>query len=135
MVHAVDRDSASVRALQRITVPAGASVHARLADFTTSLDLPPLDGILMANALHFVPDPAAVLGQLMPLLRPAGRLLLVEYDRERGNPWVPYPIPVRRFRDLAAEVGLSEPVEVGRRKARHGGEMYAAVGEKPGDPG
>lgn len=86
--------------------------------------------LLMANALHFASDAEGVLRRVVAMLPPAGKLLLVEYDRERGNPWVPYPVPLRRFRALAEEVGLGRPEEIGRRPSRYQGEMYAAVARR-----
>ena len=48
--------------------------------------------IVMANSLHFVrdADKAGVLRRLLSHLRPGGRFILVEYDADAGNQWVPY---------------------------------------------
>lgn len=81
----------------------------------------------MANALHFVRDQESVLERIVGNLQPGGRFILVEYDRSGGNRWVPHPIPPARFRVLADAVGLSTPVEIGRRRSGYQGEMYAAV--------
>jgi hypothetical protein len=59
--------------------------------------------------------------------------MLVEYDRSDGNRWVPWPITVARFRELAEAVGLDDAREVGRRKSAFGREMYAGVGRKPAE--
>ena len=74
------------------------------ADFTKPIDLPPLDGIVMANSLHFVKDKAPVLALVRDMLKPSGRLLLVEYDADRGNPYVPHPLS---FDDVAHARGPS----------------------------
>jgi SAM-dependent methyltransferase len=130
-VWASDRDPEAVRALRRLRVPGGARLEVARADFQDAIDLPPVDGILMANALHFVAEPEPVLRRLVHRLPTGGKLLLVEYDRTRANPWVPYPIPLARFRKLTAAVGLSKPEEVGRRPSRYHGEMYAALVRRP----
>lgn len=104
-VHAFDRDPAAVRTLRELTLPGGAPLHVARSDFTRSLDFPPVDGVLMANALHFAREPEAVLRRLAARLPPRGKLLLVEYDRTRGNRWVPYPVPLARLREMAARVG------------------------------
>ena len=72
-----------------------------VGDFTRPLALPPLDGIVMANSLHFVADPVPVLRQIVGLLRPGGRFVLVEYDADRGNNWVPHPISAARWPGVA----------------------------------
>lgn len=130
VVHAVDRKTRAVRALRRLELPDGATLHAVHGDFTAALDLPDLDGVLMANSLHFSEDQESTLSRVTDLLRPGGRLLLVEYDRTRGNRWVPHPVPPDRFRSLARRIGLSPPREVGRRRSAHGRDMYAAVARK-----
>ena len=121
VVIAVDRDA---RALGQI----GGKIRLYHADFREALELPSLDGLLLANSLHFVPRQEAVLRQLVSYLRPQGRLLLVEYDERRASPWNPYPVPPGRFKKLAAAVGLRGAEELSRRPSRFGGrELYTAV--------
>ncbi len=93
-INTVDRDRGAIEVqLQRLhdTFP-GVTVTPMVADFTAPLELPPLDGIVMANSLHFVRDKATVLELVRGYLRPAGRLVLVEYGADHGNPYVPYPL-------------------------------------------
>ena len=56
----------------------------------------------MANALHFQRDAAKdrVLGQNLDYLRPGGRFILVEYNVDRGNMWVPSPCPTKPGKPL-----------------------------------
>jgi hypothetical protein len=68
-----------------------------------------------------------VLRRLTSFLEPDGRLVLVEYDRERGNRWVPYPISRARLRTIASEAELTAPLFVGTSASAYGGEMYCAV--------
>src|SRR2546426_9988916 len=53
-VVAVDKDAGALRAT-------GSGFETRVADFTKPLDLRDLDGVLMANSLHFVRDKEPVL--------------------------------------------------------------------------
>src|SRR5437868_14836736 len=61
-VYAVERDASRVRALEQLARQVGHDAHipitVRRGDFTQAVDLPSLDGALLANALHFVPAPA-----------------------------------------------------------------------------
>ena len=99
------------------------------ADFTRPLELPPLDGIVMANALHYAPDPVATLKHILTCLRPGAPFLLVEYETEQAQPpWIPYPLPFRRFAEIAREAGLSEPEELERVSSDYGHRyIYSAV--------
>ena len=67
-------------------------------DFTTSLPPGPFDGVLAANSLHFVERVGPVLASIHGVLRQEARLVIVEYDADRGNPWVPHPDLARATR-------------------------------------
>jgi ubiquinone/menaquinone biosynthesis C-methylase UbiE len=129
-IYAVDRNQLALDALARHFVEsyASARLHTLHADFTRQLRLPPLDGIVTANALHFVRDKAPVLSGLMHLLKPGGRLIVVEYNTNRGNPAVPYPLADQEFLALAAQVGLHEARILSRIPSSFLGEMYAGMG-------
>jgi SAM-dependent methyltransferase len=132
-VYAIDRDGKAIRRqreLLELAAP-GANVMLMQADFTRPIDLPPLDGVLMANALHFIRDQASVLDLIAGYLRPGGRLLLVEYGVRSPIPWVPFPVPFERFQSLAASAGLSDTARIGTRISPSSGTvMYAAVAVK-----
>lgn len=127
-VYAVDRDARALGALHRWATRDAARITPIEADFTDALHLPErVDGMLLANALHFVPDPGAVLARLVKLVRPGGRVVVVEYDRRWPNPWVPYPIASKKLPALAAAAGLSEPTIMGTRPSAYSGTLYAAA--------
>jgi trans-aconitate methyltransferase len=127
-IYAIDNDPMAIAALGRI----GDDVIAIHADFSKPFAFPeaPIDGLLFANALHFVPDAATVLRRLVEQLKPAGRVVIVEYDRRAASPWVPYPLRSDRWPDLAAASGLAHPAVTARRKSEYAGELYAAVAER-----
>lgn len=126
---AVDQDRQALRVLSREMEARFPRTKLRLvpADFTGPLDLPPLDGLLAANALHFARDQAAVLRRWRGYLRPGGRLVVVEYDADEGNRWVPYPVSFAALGRLARAAGFAEPVRLGSRPSRFLGSIYAAV--------
>jgi len=111
-----------------------ANVHYLSADFTRPLNLPPLDGIVIANALHYVRHKEPVLEMLRAYLKPGGRLILVEYNADRGNPWVPHPLSYPTWEALAARCGFASTRLLARVPSRFLNEIYSAL-SFAGEPG
>jgi ubiquinone/menaquinone biosynthesis C-methylase UbiE len=132
---AIDRDSGDLRELRRAmerTFP-GTLLNTRPADFTRPLDLPPLDGILAANSLHYVRDQVALLRRWRGYLAPGGRLIVVEYDTDRGNHWVPYALSFETFSVLAQEAGFAAPQRIGSHPSRFLGGFFAGLAQVNAD--
>jgi ubiquinone/menaquinone biosynthesis C-methylase UbiE len=132
VIYAVDRDARALATLRNRLAhsPPAAAVHPVQADVTRLPALPRLDGVLMANLLHFLADPVELLRRLRAGLQPGGRIVIVEYAQTTPLPWVPYPVPWARLAALADEAGFAPARQVGsRRSARGGREMYAAVAQ------
>lgn len=132
---AVDQNAGALAQNQRymaVRFPA-VTLHTVAADFTGALDLPALDGIVMANALHFVPDRAkdAVLQRLRDLLHPGGRLIMVEYDTDRGNRWVPYPMSYTTWVRLATRAGFTDTMQIATHPSSFLGRFFAALSFAP----
>lgn len=131
-VYAVERDASRVRALEQLARQIGHEVHipvtVRRADFTQTMDLPPLDGVLLANALHYVASQAQAetLRRLSERIGPRGAMVIVEYDNRPPSQWVPYPISRPRLAVLARQGDLGEPELIGQRRSAFGGTMYSA---------
>lgn len=121
-ITAVDKDAHAVRAID-------GRIETRVADFTKPLDLHDLDGIVMANSLHFVRNKQPVLESVRRMLSPGGRLIVVEYGTDRGNPWVPYPFTYARWEELASGAGFKNTRLLKMVPSRWLGSMYSAVSE------
>ncbi len=119
---AVDKDARALRALS-------GRFETRVADFTRPLNLQDLDGLVMANSLHYVRDKEPVLRAVRAMLRPGGRLIVVEYGADRGNPWVPYPFSYARWETIAARSGFKNTRLLKTVPSRWLGSIYSAVSE------
>ncbi len=130
---AVDQDRRALQTLQRSRLARfpQMTIEVLAADFSRRLDLPRLDGVVMANSLHFLRDKRPVLRLVREYLRPGGRLILVEYGTDQGNRWVPYPLAYPTWQALAQEVGFSETRKLHARPSRFLGEIYSAVSLSP----
>jgi ubiquinone/menaquinone biosynthesis C-methylase UbiE len=128
---AIDQDRASLQTLRATMERQFPGTQLRLlqADFAGHLTLPPLDGIIAANAIHFVPlqDQTALLRRWRSYLKPEGRLVVVEYDTDSGNRWAPYPMSYAAFREMARAAGFTEPTLLGSRPSRWLGRIYSAL--------
>lgn len=134
---AVDRDRRSLAEQRRLLAarfPA-TRLETLVADFRRPLALPPLEGAVMANSLHFLPDDekGQVLAWLRGALRPGGRLLLVEYNTDQGNRWVPYPLSYPAWARLASAHHFRDTRLLARRPSRFLGEIYAAESRAGGE--
>ena len=128
-IHSVDTDASALRVQQRAMKEQFPEVilEVHRADFTRPLKLPPLDGIVMANALHFHRDHVAVVRHVVSFVKPGGRFVLVEYDADSGNAWVPHPLSYKTWEGIASEAGLARTRLLHRVRSRFLGAIYSAV--------
>jgi ubiquinone/menaquinone biosynthesis C-methylase UbiE len=94
---------------------------------SSSLRLRPVDGILMANTLHFIQEQQALVRRLLSV---ADRFLIVEYERSKSNPGGPYPVGFERLHQLFTEAGAERVEKLATRPSRFGGTMYSAIAER-----
>lgn len=127
-IHSVDTDRSAL-ASQADAVQARfplVRLEQRTADFTRPLGVGGMDGVLMANALHFVKEKPAVLALVRSYLKVGGHFVLVEYDADRGNHWVPYPLSWTTWQAVAPTNGFSPPRLLGRVPSRFLGAIYSS---------
>lgn len=131
-IYSVDKNTRALQQQERAMCAAfpGVTVHYVAADFSRPIDLPPLDGIVMANSLHFHRDKDAILKLVSGYLRSGGRLILVEYNTDRGNTSVPHPLSYATWEALARQNGLANTRLLATRPSRFLGEIYASASER-----
>jgi ubiquinone/menaquinone biosynthesis C-methylase UbiE len=132
-IYSVDQDRNALRTQERAMQRhfPQTTVHYLVADLTRPLDhkLPLLDGLVIANALHFQRYNAQ--GQVIELLkrylRPGGHFIIVEYDVDHGNSWVPHPLSYQSWEKLASDCGFVYTQLLASRPSRFLRAIYAAV--------
>jgi ubiquinone/menaquinone biosynthesis C-methylase UbiE len=102
----------------KINVTKGINLRTITGDFT-KLDLEKVDGIVMANSLHYVQHQQTFIEKLSTK---TDRFILVEYDTDKSNQWVPYPLSFNRLSSFvkANKIGF-EPSQY------HKEGIYAAL--------
>lgn len=129
-IYAVDKDRSALQQLEaahRARFDTARNLLLLPHDFSRPLDLPPLDGIVMANSLHFFKAKEKILQHVRKFLKPNGALLTVEYNVDAGNLWVPHPLTFETWQKLAPRAGFSEPRLLAKIPSRFLKEFYSAV--------
>ncbi len=123
-VLAVDNNAKSLKQIPEVI--SGTGIRLVASDFTTFEPEEALDGILMANSIHFVKNKADLINRLFGFLNENGVLILVEYDTNHGNPWVPHPISYDTLCELISDQYSIEKIgEASSRYQRSG--IYSAL--------
>ena len=129
-IYAVDKDRSSLNHLDtayRARFHSTRNLILLPNDFSRPLGLPPLDGIVMANSLHFFKDKEKILRHVQKFLKPNGVLIIIEYNVDSGNMWVPHPLTFETYRTLAPRAGFSEPRLLAKVPSRFLKEFYSAI--------
>lgn len=131
-IYSIDTDAKRLQEQQQVFARQfpGTQIHFLEKDFTNPLELPPLDGILMANSLHYVREHELFLSKLKKYLKPKGKLVLIEYSIDEGQPpWVPYPLSFSTFEKVAQEAGFTNVRLLEKIPSTYWDEMYCAAAE------
>jgi ubiquinone/menaquinone biosynthesis C-methylase UbiE len=106
IIYALDANPSSLRQL-----PAeynGVIIEKKQGDFEKDeFFFTNLDGILMANSLHYVKDQQRFIKKIAGFLGEEACLLLVEYDTDKSNQWVPYPLSSSSAKNMFNNAGFS----------------------------
>ena len=126
-IYAVDRDPNTLKGIPRQRN--GVEIRKIVTDLqSSSLRLPSVDGVLMANTLHFIQDQQVFLRRLLSV---ADCFLIVEYERTKPNPWGPYPVRFEKIHQLLTQAGVERVEKLATRPSLFGGRMYSAFAERP----
>lgn len=126
-IYAVDKDPVNFGAWLQ---PEGVQIRSLQLDFEMDeLPFQNLDGILMANSLHYVRDRPLLLRKLTGVLKPRGSFLIVEYDTDTPvQQWVPYPVSFGSLKRLFEDASYTTIHKLGDRPSVFGrARMYAAL--------
>jgi len=125
IVYAIDQHPAIAQSIIR---ESQAKIQVIQSDIMAPLNLPQLDGAIVANVLHYTPAPKEWLVRIRSYIRRGGILIVIEYDTDHGNPWVPYPLPQHQLVGMLEEMRLGDYEEIGRKRSRYGHrEIYSMV--------
>jgi SAM-dependent methyltransferase len=106
VIHAMDRDRSALRKIPSSHKSISITIHR--GDFTNQMwPFDNLDGILMANSLHYVNEQAMFIRTCQARMTSRRRFLVVEYDTHEASRWVPYPVPQTRLTALFTAAGYS----------------------------
>ena len=106
-------------------LPALPQLHPITADFEKdALPLKDLDGILMANSLHYVQNKPALINRLRKHMRSDAPFIFVEYDTDTPVArWVPYPVSFQSLTKL-----FPSAQKLGQHPSVYGrANMYSAL--------
>ncbi len=128
VIHAIDSDAAALRKLP--SAHKGISITAHYGDFLKPQLWPfaRLDGILMANSLHYVEDQPTFIRACASRMKSPRHFLIVEYDTDAANRWVPYPVTQTRLTTLFNGAGYgSVKILRSRLSLYRRAPLYAAL--------
>lgn len=121
-IYALDQDK---RALARISSAyLGIRIQKVNEDFERTQFPEKLDGILMANSLHYVKDKPKLLQHYKTFFRSDPKWLIVEYDTHTSNPWIPYPITPGKLKELFNNEAYNSFDVLGEYASVYGRKMY-----------
>lgn len=127
IIYAVDKNASAFKKFSTAV-----SIQLLQLDFITgNLNLNNIDGVLMANSLHYVKDKFSFINKLSSVIKKDGRLLIIEYDTDSANPWVPYPVSFSSLKKMFTNTDFKETIKLKEFPSLYGrANLYSAVTKK-----
>jgi len=124
LILAVDSEKQSINAEHKN----GIEIKFVQQDFTEKLQVKEHpDVILIANALHYVRNQQEFLQGLIKRYPDLRSIVIIEYDTEIPNQWVPFPITYIALRSLSEKLMAKRISRTGERKSVYNNnKMYIA---------
>ena len=127
LIYAVDKEK---RSLSKVSVKHVIQLKQFELNFVEDvLPFENLSGILMANSFHYVKNKESFIRKCIDCLSDDGYFLVVEYDRDVSNPWVPYPVSLVLLQNLFSSFNYTVR-KLQQIQSRYSGLMYSAIVEK-----
>jgi SAM-dependent methyltransferase len=126
-IHAMDLVASALRRIP--SAHRGVRITTHRGDFTKQpWPFAGLDGILMANSLHYVENQESFIRTCEQRMKSPRRFLIVEYDTSHAGRWLPYPVSQARLTDLFERAGyFSIKVLRSRASIYRRAPLYAAA--------
>jgi ubiquinone/menaquinone biosynthesis C-methylase UbiE len=130
IIYALDTDTSSLHQL-----PAKYNeviIEKQQSDFEKEeLAFTDLNGILMANSLHYVKDQPRFIKKIAGFLQVQGCFLLIEYDTDIPNPWVPYPLSFSSAKNIFTDAGFPFTQKIHEKRSAFGrANLYSMLIKK-----
>jgi SAM-dependent methyltransferase len=128
LIYAVDSNRSS---LNKIPESKNITIKKMHNDFTKDMLPDNLDGILMANSFHFVKDKNSFIKKVELNFKSKIIFLIVEYDTDKSNLWVPFPLSFNSLKIFFEDAEYSSVIKLNSfpsiyRRA----DIYSALIEK-----
>ncbi|MEP6465215.1 MAG: class I SAM-dependent methyltransferase [Parafilimonas sp.] len=124
LVYAVDKNKA---ALNKVAIVKQVQLQKLEIDFVKdNLPFTNLSGILMANSFQFIKDKNTFTNKAFNCLNKDGYLLMVEYDTDTSNFWVPYPMSFKKLEIFFNHYNYAAE-KLHEMPSRFNGTIYAAI--------
>ncbi len=127
IIYAVDKNKLS---LNKVSVKSGIELKKTALNFISDeLPFNNLSGIMMANSFHFVKDKITFINKASGCLDANGYFIMIEYDTDISNFWVPYPISFNQLQKFFTQYNcIAEKLQ--EIPSRYNGIIYSALIKK-----